>query len=702
MKRFNPFLLALLLLSISFVACDQREFEMPPINEPVYSDTATMSIADFKTQYAAATAVEITDTITISGVIIANDKSGNMYKELTIMDNTGGLKIAINQGDLYTEFRLGQQVFIECKGLWVGKYGGYMQLGGSYNGGIGQMTWETAQAHVFKHGWPEPDHALLTPEVISMELVASEANLGKLVTLENVTFANGGLEVCAPAASDGSTQTLSKTLSSSLNSGRTITVRLSSASDFANKLLPSGNGNLTGIVSLFGTTYQFTPRDSMDFAFEGFGKGYVKHGLGTKADPYTAEWALSHQGTLAGWVTGYIVGSVMSGINDANPINGNEDISWAAPFMNNTVVISTDSLTTDWTKCVVVNLPAGSVLRDSANLSSRPSNKGRKLAVNGTFENYLGGAGVTVATGASSEFWLDRLPVLVEGDGTQAKPYTVAQAKAKQNETAKWVTGYIVGFITYPANVYTYSTTGASTTNILIADSPTETIEGNCVPVQLPAGAIRDALNLSGHPANLGKKASVKGDLLAYFSVPGVKNLTSYWLEGETPIVTPNAFFSETFLTSIGDFTNVSLLGDQFWAWSSSGYVKMSGYVTASSSNFANEDWLISPAINLTGKSSAVLSFSHTINKGVVSNMLTNHTLWVSTNYTSGAPSTATWTQVTIPTYPTGIDWNFVSSGNIALPSSVLGNSNFRFAFKYLCSNVESASWEIKTLTIAP
>jgi hypothetical protein len=381
MKRFNHFLPALLLLSISFVACDQRDFEMPPLYEPVYTDTATMSIADFKTKFAAVTAAEITDTITISGIVVANDISGNMYKEMTIGDSTGGLKIAINQGDLYTEFRLGQRVFIECKGLWVGKYGGYMQLGGSYNGGIGQMTWETAQVHVFKDGWPIPTNPLLTPAVINFDVVASEANMGKLITLENVHFTPTEGEICCAAAADGSTQTLSKTLTSSTNAGRTILVRLSSASDFANKKLPSGNGNLTGILSLYGTNYQFTPRDSMDFEFAGFGKGYVYHGLGTKAEPFTSDWALAHQGTQAGWVIGYIVGSVKSGINVDNPINGNEDISWDAPFMVNTVVIASDSLEDDWTKCVVVNLPSGSRLRDSANLADRPTNLGRKLAV---------------------------------------------------------------------------------------------------------------------------------------------------------------------------------------------------------------------------------------------------------------------------------------------------------------------------------
>ena len=701
MKRFNHFLSALLLLSISFVACDQRDFEVPPLYEPVYTDTATMSIADFKTKFAAVTAAEITDTITITGIVVANDISGNMYKEMTIMDSTGGLKIAINQGDLYTEFRLGQRVYIECKGLWVGKYGGYMQLGGSYNGGIGQMTWETAQAHVFKDGWPVPTHALLTPAVISMDVVASEANMGKLITLENVHFSPVSGEICCAAAADGSTQTLSKTLTSSTNAGRTITVRLSSASDFANKLLPSGNGNLTGILSLFGTTYQFTPRDSMDFEFIGFGKGYVNHGLGTKADPYTAAWALAHQGNLAAWVTGYIVGSVKSGINAGNPINGNDDISWEAPYMNNTVLISTDSLTKDWTKCVVVNLPAGSSLRDSANLSDRPTNLGRKLAVTGTFENYLGGAGVTVANGTTAEYWLDHLPVVVDGDGTQAHPYTVAQSKAKQSETAKWVSGYIVGFINTATTpyTYTYSATGAITTNMLIADSPTEKVDGACVPVQLPAGTIRTALNLFDHAANLGKKVSVKGDLLAYFSVPGVKTLTAYTLEGETPVVDPTTIFSEAFSGTLGNFTVASVVGDQVWAGTTYG-ATMTGFV--SSVNNANEDWLISPAINLTGKSSAVLSFMHTINKGVVANMQANHTLWVSTGYTSGAPSTATWTQVTIPTYPGGADWTFVSSGNISLPASVLGNSNCRFAFKYLSTASESSTWEIKTVKIVP
>jgi len=235
---------------------------------------------------------------------------------------------------------------------------------------------------------------------------------------------------------------------------------------------------------------------------------------------------------------------------------------------------------------------------------------------------------------------------------------------------------------------------------MLIADSPTETVDGNCMPVQLVGGsAVRTAINLVDHPTYIGKKVSVKGDLLAYFSVPGLKAPSAYVLEGEVPVVEPTTIFSEPFTSTLGTFTASSAVGDQVWTGTSYG-ATMNGVV--SSVAYANEDWLISPAINLTGKASATLSFMHTINYAVLANLQTNHTLWVSTNYTSGVPSTATWTQVAIPTYPSGASWTFVNSGNIALPSSVLGNSNCRIAFKYLSTPLDASAWEIKTLKIVP
>ncbi len=157
-------------------------------------------------------------------------------------------------------------------------------------------------------------------------------------------------------------------------------------------------------------------------------------------------------------------------------------------------------------------------------------------------------------------------------------------------------------------------------------------------------------------------------------------------------------FLNEPFTTGLGSFTTQSVTGAQVWTYSATYGATMSGF--AASANNANEDWLISPAMNLTGAASGVLKFSHAINKGDVSKMTSDQTVWISKNYTSGAPSSATWEQLTIPGYPTGANWTYVSSGDVLIPASYYGQTNVRIAFKYLSSTAESATWEVKGVKV--
>lgn len=151
--------------------------------------------------------------------------------------------------------------------------------------------------------------------------------------------------------------------------------------------------------------------------------------------------------------------------------------------------------------------------------------------------------------------------------------------------------------------------------------------------------------------------------------------------------------FVEAFDESLGKFTADSKVGAQTWRVDTANkYAVMSGY--ANSKSNVNEDWLISPSIDLTGKSSIKITFDHTINKGLLANLQTNHTLWLS------ADDGTTWEQVPIIIYPNGANWTFVNAGDIAIPAKFEGIKTFKFAFKYLCSDTESASWEIKNVVL--
>lgn len=155
--------------------------------------------------------------------------------------------------------------------------------------------------------------------------------------------------------------------------------------------------------------------------------------------------------------------------------------------------------------------------------------------------------------------------------------------------------------------------------------------------------------------------------------------------------------YSETFYSSLGEFTSINVSGTNDWYCETDyHYAKMNG--TASDNN---EDWLVSPAFNLSNHKAATLTFDHTANKGTAANKTTMQTLWLSNDYESGAPATATWTQVTIPNYPTGTNWNFVNSGNIDIPKEFL-TQNMHFAFKYVAATAaEGSCWEIKNVALS-
>ncbi|MEN1938509.1 DUF6359 domain-containing protein [Paenibacillus sp. 102] len=103
----------------------------------------------------------------------------------------------------------------------------------------------------------------------------------------------------------------------------------------------------------------------------------------------------------------------------------------------------------------------------------------------------------------------------------------------QQGKSKGVVEGYIVGYTQSPSN-YTKDPAKFGDTNVAIADSPNETDPEKIMPVQLPKGDVRTAVNVKDHPENVGKKVRLTGTLELYFSSPGLKSVTAYKFQGET------------------------------------------------------------------------------------------------------------------------------------------------------------------------
>ncbi len=226
------------------------------------------------------------------------------------------------------------------------------------------------------------------------------------------------------------------------------------------------------------------------------------------------------------------------------------------------------------------------------------------------------------------------------------------------------VEAYIVGSYNFDNDPkFVIGAENAATASILIADDPEHTDTYNNI-MAIKLGNYRDDVNLADNPSNYKKKIVVTGIFEKYCGIPGLVDLTKVVLDGKEIAagsgnnqgdyeIPADAIFSETFADSQGDFTieNVIMNDPLSYVWqhnSSYHYMAASAYV--SGTTYESESWLISPAIDLTGTSNVTLNFQHAIGPQYMINVdKATMTLHFSTDYTGGAPSTATWTQVEVP-----------------------------------------------------
>ncbi len=143
---------------------------------------------------------------------------------------------------------------------------------------------------------------------------------------------------------------------------------------------------------------------------------------------------------------------------------------------------------------------------------------------------------------------------------------------------------------------------------------------------------------------------------------------------------------------SSGGWTNYSVTGAQFWEYGNLGggdYAQISGY---DNGNFANEDWLISPVIDVTEYANMFVSFRNAMNfSGPDMEFL------ISTDYNgSSNPNNATWTSLSYIKSTGSFAW--VNSGDIEITS--YNSTNAYIAFKYVSTASSGATWEVDDINL--
>ena len=276
------------------------------------------------------------------------------------------------------------------------------------------------------------------------------------------------------------------------------------------------------------------------------------------------------------------------------------------------------------------------------------------------------------------------------GDGTKENPMTVADVlAAEMDESTVWVKAFIVGNVngSKMAENIQFVADGASASNIVLADAQDEKNVANCIPLQLPTGDIRAALNLKDNPGNLGKELLVQAKLLRYFGQNGLKEPAAFELSGAG---TPNFEAALTDNQGAWTFEDKVLPEGLTYIWAQSSSYGMKASAFANSTKYESESYLVSPALVL-GENS-VLTFEH-VQRYAAEDPTTQLSLWIRED---GATEWAA--QLVIPTFSDGSSWTFVESGDIDL--SAYAGKTIQLGFRYTSNTDFAATWEIKNVKV--
>lgn len=242
-------------MALGLWGCVDRDFDEPPV-EDLPNIEANATIAELKALHPIGQpAVEIREDLVIEGVVVGNDESGNLFKELIIQDSTGGIQVRVDATDLFNDFPVGRQVFVRCRGLYLGDFNGAPQLNGGPDARIAELLIDSVLI-----GGQRGLEVL--PRVVTIGALTDDL-IHTLVQLEGLQFVDTATTYADAVNRED------RNLNMETCDGETLILRSSGFADFAPVNVPGGRGNITGIYAVFGDDQQLRIRDTSDVQFNG-------------------------------------------------------------------------------------------------------------------------------------------------------------------------------------------------------------------------------------------------------------------------------------------------------------------------------------------------------------------------------------------------------------------------------------------------
>lgn len=266
MKTILKYAFFLVLIAGTMTGCDNNDTYPTPENILVtYDMTPTITVAEVK-DAASGTATEYTEDDIIEGYVTSNDLEGNFYNSISLQtiptdgSEPIGFSVTANFKAASQGFIPGRKAYIKLKGLYTAIVDGSLKIGALYQGEIGRISENDWQEHLFPSATLLDENTFVT--TVTLAEAADNDMLNRLVELDNVEFTDSSINRTYFDVDSGGGATNHDIIS--VSGGTTRYFRVSSFAPFSKKQVAQGSGKIRGVMTKYGSDYQFLVRNESD------------------------------------------------------------------------------------------------------------------------------------------------------------------------------------------------------------------------------------------------------------------------------------------------------------------------------------------------------------------------------------------------------------------------------------------------------
>ncbi len=261
------------LLSALVGCVNGDDYGSPDLSGECVDITATKTVQEIAT-LANATAQQYTNDDFIEAYVTSSDEGGNFYKSISLisLDGNKGFTMPVDAYNLYTKFEPGRKVTINMKNRHFHNNSqiASLEIGSLYNndtpdnpsddrvGRISGVEYE----NVINRSCTKVDEETIVKRM-TIAQAKNNLNTNMLIEFDAVQFTDASL---GKKYYDATLNSFGGATNHEITDefGAKIIVRVSEFAVFAATNVPNGNGKIRGVLTKFGSTYQFMIRTLND------------------------------------------------------------------------------------------------------------------------------------------------------------------------------------------------------------------------------------------------------------------------------------------------------------------------------------------------------------------------------------------------------------------------------------------------------